>query len=201
MRVVVRFHAANCHDIYSMLVTWVFSLLTLDEALMPLMVSSSLYLEALASFSWRKKFAHELFSFLVMYTGWPESHLTSMRVTHQVCDYIWLTDLRVRPCCLHSMPILPDLHLPKKNKAKSKTSKCSRRPDGPPCTAYSYRDPAAAALGKHSDCPSPVLWEEGEVNDRVQNQRDVRHPDEHNLVLDLEGILQMESPGGVDQPL
>ena len=48
-------------------------------------------------------------------------------------------DLGVPPCCLHAMPTLPDLQLLKQNKAdivstKSKSTKCSRRPDKSPCS-------------------------------------------------------------------
>ena len=73
---------------------------------------------------------------------------TQYWVTHQVSDYILLTLIwefhpdMVPPCCLHGMPILPDLHPPKQNKAdiettKSNSIKCSHRPDGSPCTCVS----------------------------------------------------------------
>ena len=52
-------------------------------------------------------------------------------------------DLEVPPCCqtCHTMPILPDLLLLNQTKAdigttKSKSAKCSLRPDGPLCTAH-----------------------------------------------------------------
>ena len=61
------------------------------------------------------------------------------RVTHQVSDYILLTFIwEFLNVFLHGMPIVSDLQLPKQNKAdirttKSKSTKCSRRPDGLPC--------------------------------------------------------------------
>ena len=57
-----------------------------------------------------------------------------------LCQQLYFVDfdLGVPPCCLHAMPILPDLQLPKQNKAnivatKSKATKYSRQPDGSIC--------------------------------------------------------------------
>ena len=53
-------------------------------------------------------------------------------------------DLGVLPCYLQGILIMPDIQLPKQNKADNRTNKskstkcsCSRRPDGSPCNGYS----------------------------------------------------------------
>ena len=50
--------------------------------------------------------------------------------------YFVVFDLGVQPCCLHAMPILPDLQLPKQSKAHivTKSTKCSCQYDESPCT-------------------------------------------------------------------
>ena len=105
-----------------------------DEAIRPLVKETVELLSAAAgSMYWRqvRESCH--------FQTWSELLLYCM-LTHQVSDYTYFVDFDLGvPCFLiHVMPILSDLQLPKQNKAdivttKSKSTTCSRRPDGSPC--------------------------------------------------------------------
>ena len=52
-----------------------------------------------------------------------ESEGRNYKATHHVDDFFFVDfDMGVPPCCLHAMPILPDLQLPKQSEADIVTS-------------------------------------------------------------------------------